>query len=284
MRSRFPDVVVGDIEPTPEPVQTSTLEHWLTTFKEVNGYDLDFLHLDVDWTRSEWPTMVDALVEHGNSVGVPIGMIYIGNAQDPNDRVDIEVMGERVLRLEDEAGVHPDHVIFQSWVNHPDHVLPESEPYTFTWFIDAYYEDRSLLGFSDDGSNLALNKEATASRSEAGRGPEFAVDGDPGTHWSAGDFPTQWIQIDLEGPIEVARIELIVTQYPDGDTAHRILGSPAGSNSFVELGVLAGSTHDGQLLALENDGSWPALDTIRVETTKSPSWVAWAEIQVQPTS
>jgi len=279
MGSRFPDVVVGDTEPTPHPVQVSTYSEWLETFRAVNGYDLAFLHLDVDWSRTEWPSMVEELVAFGNEFGVPVGMIYIGNAADPSDQVDIEVMGERVLRLEDENGVHPVHILFQSWVDHPDHVLPESEPYTFTGFIRAYYEDRSLLGFTSDGGNLAYGMPATASRSESGKPADLAVDGDPGTSWSAGDFAPQWIEIDLD-PVDVATVTLIVAQYPAGNTTHRVLGSPIGSKALVELGTLSGFTSDGDTLVLENDGSWPTIDAIRVETLVSPSWVAWGEIQV----
>ncbi len=280
MRSRFPDVVVGDTEPTPEPVEVTALENWVETFRTVNGYDLAFLHLDIDWSRTDWPGMVRELVEFGRDLGVPVGMIYTGNGSDPSDQVDIEVMGERVLRLEDENGIHPDHVLFQSWVDHPDHVLPETEPYTFTWFIRSYFEDRSLLGFTDGGSNAARGKPATASSTEAGKPASLAVDGDPGTLWSAGDFAPQRIQIDLGDPVTASQITLNISQYPAGETVHRVLGSPVDSDGFVLLGTLRGVTSDGEILVLVNDGSWPAIDALRVETVESPSWVAWREIEV----
>jgi hypothetical protein len=281
MRHQFPNVVVGDTEPTPDPVQVDTYTDWLETFRAVNGFDLGFLHLDVDWSRADWPEMVRAIGDFGDSYGVPVGMIYIGNAADPSDEVDISVMGARVQRLEEETGVHPHHVLFQSWVDHPDHVLPETEPYTFTWFIDAYYEDRSLLGFQGDGGNAAFGKPVTASRTEPGKTPGMAVDADPGTSWSAGDFAPQWIEIDLGDPVTVNEIDLIVGQYPDGPTVHHVLGSPADSAEFVELAVLSGDTRDGERLAVTNDGSWPEVDMIRVETVESPSWVAWGEIYVE---
>jgi len=284
MRSRFPDVVVGDTEPTPQPVEVGTLTNWLETFRQVNGYDLAFLHLDIDWSRTDWPSMVGQLVDFGRDFGVPVGMIYIGNGSDPTDQVDVEVMGERVLRLENENGILPDHVLFQSWVDHPNHVLPESEPYTFTWFIRSYFEDRSVLGFADDGSNVARGKPAVASRSEPGKAASLAVDGDPGTLWSAGDFAPQRIQIDLQEPVTVSQIVLNASQYPSGKTVHRVYGSPADSEDFILLGTLSGETSDGELLVLENDGSWPSIDALRVDTDESPSWVAWREIQVIPAS
>jgi len=282
MRSRFPAVIVGDTEPTPFPVQTETYTSWLETFREVNGYDLAFLHLDIDWARTDWPAMVGEIVTFGRGFGVPIGMIYIGNASDPSDEVATSVMGARALRLEEEFGVHPEHVLFQSWVDHPDRVLPESEPYTFTWLVRSYFEDRDLLGIRSEGegANVAYNKAATASATNPGDEPANAVDGDTGTIWSAGSSPPQWIEIDLGGVFDVAEVHLVPSQYPSGPTVHRILGSGPDTGGRVELGVIDTDTTDGKLLVLTADAPWLGLDTIRVETTSSPSWVAWREIEV----
>lgn len=282
MRSRFPEVIVGDTEPTPHPVQTETYTSWLETFREVNGYDLGFLHLDIDWARTDWPVMVGEIVTFGRGFGVPIGMIYIGNAADPSDEVTVSVMGTRAVRLEDEFGVHPDHVLFQSWVDHPDRVLPESEPYTFTWLVRAYFEDRELLGVRTEGAgaNVAYRKVATASATNPGDAPANAIDGDTGTLWSAGASPPQWIEIDLGEVFDVAEIRLVPSQYPAGHTVHRIVGSGPGTGGPVELGVIDGDTRDGDSLVLAAESSWLGLDTIRVQTTSSPSWVAWREIEV----
>lgn len=282
MRSRFPAVIVGDTEPTPLPVQTDTYTSWLETFREVNGYDLGFLHLDIDWARTNWPSMVGEIVAFGRSFGVPIGMIYIGNGSDPSDEVNVSIMGARALRLEDEFGVDPAHVLFQSWVDRPDRVLPESEPYTFTWLVRAYFEDRDLLGVRSEGAgaNVAYGKVAAASATNPGDEPANAIDGDTGTLWSAGDFPPQWIELDLAGVFDVAEIRLVPSQYPAGPTVHRILGSGPGTGGLIELGVLEGETRDGDYLVLVAESPWLGLDTIRVLSTSSPSWVAWREIEV----
>ena len=282
MRSHFPAVIVGDTEPTPLPVQTDTYTSWLETFREVNGYDLGFLHLDMDWARTDWPVMVGEIVDFGRSIGVPVGMIYIGNGSDPSDEVNVSVMGARALRLEDEFGVDPGHVLFQSWVDHPDRVLPESEPYTFTWLVRIYFEDRDLLGIRTEGAgaNVAYGKVARASATNPGDEPANAFDGDTGTLWSAGDFPPQWIEVDLGGVFNVAEIRLVPSQYPAGNTVHRILGSGPDTGGLIELGVIEGETNDGDYLVLVGASPWLGLDSIRVETTSSPSWVAWREIEV----
>ena len=282
MRGHFPDIRVGDTEPTPLPVETATFTLWLEAFREVNGYDLAFLHLDMDWSRQDWPLMVGEIVDFGGEFGVPTGMIYIGNSFDPSDEVNISVIGERALRLEDEFGVDPEHILFQSWVDRPDRVLPESEPYTFTWLIRTYFDDRDSLGFRSEGAgaNVAFGKEAGASRVEPGNEPGLAFDRDTGTLWSAGDFAEQWIEVDLAGVFDIASIRLVVSQFPVGKTTHQILGSGPDTGGLVELGILEGNTSDGDLLELVADSPWPGLETIRVRTISSPSWVAWREIEV----
>lgn len=278
MQGYFPDVLVGDTEPTPHPVTATTYTDWLETFRLVAGYDLAFLHLDVDWSRPDWPDLVGSVAEFGSGFGVPIGMIYIGNSADPSDAVYAAITGERVLRLEDEYGIHLPHVLFQSWVDHPDFVLPESDPSTFTGIVRMYFEDRSSLGFPREGrgANLALDRDARASNRSADAA--WAFDGDTGTLWSSERDAPQWIEVDLGEPSLIAAIRLIPSQFPAGATRHRVLGRGPGTGGFILLGVLEGDTSDGSLL--EIGGTWEGIDTIRVETESSPSWVAWREIEV----
>jgi hypothetical protein len=58
--------------------------------------------------------------------------------------------------------------------------------------------------------NLALNKTASAESSYSGGykccGPEFGVDGDPDSHWSATWAPVWW-QVDLGASETIGRIE-----------------------------------------------------------------------------
>lgn len=85
MRSYFPDIIVGDTEPTPSPTDADTYMSWLETFRDVNGYDLAFLHLDIDWARSGWESDAKTVVEFGNTFGVPVGIIFAGNSADISD-------------------------------------------------------------------------------------------------------------------------------------------------------------------------------------------------------
>jgi hypothetical protein len=161
--------------------------------------------------------------------------------------------------------------------------LPESDPTAYTWFVKTYFEDRSLLGLSAEmlARNLALNKSVRYSRGLAGNEGPFAVDGDAGTLWSSGYDAPQWIEIDLGQPYDISAIRLLISQYPAGNTLHRVLGKgPGPDDLFYELTRFEGSTEDGQWLEFSPEEPWEGIQYIRIETVASPSWVSWREIEV----
>jgi hypothetical protein len=283
MRGYFPDVRVGDTEPLAGAAGAAAYQDWLDSYREVNGSDPAFLHMDIDWSRPGWPEEVLAIDSFGERFGVPIGIIYNGNPQDPDDEAWVSIAGERVKRYELDAGGTPEHVLFQSWNDKPDRALPESEPTTFTGFVLTYLTDRAALGFATTGenANLALHKPTDVSSVWEGYAGFGAVDGDPGTLWNAGGGPPQWIEIDLGEPIDVTEIRLLTSQSPAGQTVHRVYGKgPATDGVFALLAELNGPTDDSQSLVVAASPTWIGIQVLRVETVVSPSWVAWREIEV----
>ena len=129
------------------------------------------------------------------------------------------------------------------------------------------------------GPNIALNKTATASNSLAENPPDLAVDGNLETHWSAGIHPPQWIELDLGGTFTVNRINLIVDQFPDGQTRHQLFGKATAQDTFELLHEFDGQTTSGQILEYTMPTGWTGR-FVKVETLASPSWVAWKEIEV----
>jgi hypothetical protein len=283
MRGYFPDLIVGDTEPLAGASTASTYTRWLETFRSVNGFDLAFLHMDIDWGRPTWPGEVKTIEDFGRSLGVPVGIIYTGNFQDSTDEAWLSIAGERALRYEDQTGGRPEHVLFQSWNDKPDQALPDSEPYTFTGFVRAYFEDRGSLGMRREGAgaNLAYQKTARVSNAFEGQTGAFAVDGDPGTSWNSGGFPLQWIQIDLGQSYDLAEIRLTAAQSPPGETTHVVYGSGDGTaGGLVTLHVFRQPTADSDVLVFAPAELILGIRVIRIETTLSPSWVGWREIEV----
>ena len=281
VREEFPWVIVGDIEPTPSPVAADGLAQWIDAYTTAVGEAPAFLHLDVDWSRPDWPIQTLAVENAARERGVPFGLIYNGG-NATSDPTWLFQAGSRVITYEDEIGGRPDHVVFQSWMDKPDRVLPETDPSSFTALVNRYFDDRDALDAPPAGneSNVALGRPVTASSAQADGPAEAAVDGDGDTLWNAGAGPPATIEVDLGSPIRVTEVRLRVSQFPAGATTHRVSGREVLGGPSVELGTADGSTADNDVLTLTPDPTLPAVRFVRVETVTSPSWVAWREIEV----
>jgi hypothetical protein len=126
--------------------------------------------------------------------------------------------------------------------------------------------------------NLALGTNVTASNEFPGNPATFAVDGSWWSYWSAGGFPSQWIEVDLGEPKSVAEVRLGITQLPDSHTVHRVYGRASTAEPYTLLQEFSGFTVDQQILTYS--GAPRELRYIRVETVSSSSWVGWREVEV----
>jgi hypothetical protein len=131
----------------------------------------------------------------------------------------------------------------------------------------------SMLGLD----NLAHGNPATASASLPDQPPSAAVDGDPETIWSSGGHPMQWIQLDLGSVFDLDRLVLLPAQSPEGPTVHQVWGRGV-TGVYRLLHEFRGSTADGVSLDVSPVSYWSGIRYLKIETTESPSWVAWREI------
>ncbi|HXI26735.1 MAG TPA: carbohydrate-binding protein [Pyrinomonadaceae bacterium] len=106
------------------------------------------------------------------------------------------------------------------------------------------------------------------------------IDNSLGTCWVADGFAPQWVQLDLGQLYTVSKVRLLVLQDPAGATTHQIYGGTTTANLAL-LGTLSGNTQSGQWLELTFTSS--SVRYLRVNTTQSPSWVGWVEIEVYGT-
>ncbi len=136
------------------------------------------------------------------------------------------------------------------------------------------------VGVELEAGNAAYGKPVQASSHLPEEPPELAVDGDTATQWGAGADAPQWIEIDLEGAFDVSEIRLWVAQFPEGPTRHRILVRTAGATQLTLVHEFVGSTQAQDLLVFKPEASIPNVESVRVESISSPSWIAWAEIQI----
>jgi hypothetical protein len=127
--------------------------------------------------------------------------------------------------------------------------------------------------------NLAFGRPVTVGAELPGQEGWKAVDGLALTSWNSGLPAPVTITIDLGGPVTVHEVRLLTSQYPPGTTFDRIeVRSPIGG--WISLAKLNGYTTDQQWLRIFPGSAVSNVRWIRVKVQKSPSWVAWGEIQV----
>ncbi len=154
--SRFPNVVIGDIEPVPGPPGVDWLSQYqagIEALRRALGFPLAFFDADVAWDTSGYLDDLASVHKMLVSEGVPFGVIYNGNPYDTSDAQWIQSATQHMLAAESNLG-SPDLVIFQSWHPYPRKLLPETDSDSFTWLIDSYFRRRTALTSSVSGQSL----------------------------------------------------------------------------------------------------------------------------------
>lgn len=132
------------------------------------------------------------------------------------------------------------------------------------------------------GQNGFLINDAmvTGSSFIEGHTPDLVFDEDVETWWSSGSMAPQWVQIDLQQDYFISEIDMVTDQYPDGYTVHLLKAKDDHAPDFSLLETFSGNTQSNQTLTYLAPIPLHAYRYIRVETTQSPSWVAWREITI----
>ncbi|MGB3947617.1 MAG: PKD domain-containing protein [Bacteroidia bacterium] len=128
--------------------------------------------------------------------------------------------------------------------------------------------------------NVALGKPVTAS-AELGSNPaQNAVDGDCSAIWNAGNFATQYIQVDLGALYTINNINIMFEMTPNGNVNHEILTSP-DMVTWNVVDVATGFYITGQLIERCYSSS-PLTNVrgVRINSITSPSWIAIREFGV----
>jgi hypothetical protein len=143
----YPNASVGDVEPiiasAYSPDVVTAMTQWHEAFQTVSGAPFPFFFADIDFSNSQWPSLVKSLEVATHQAGMQFGIIYIG---DQLDTSDAEWSGKVIARFQAYQGANggqPDYVLFQSWEPHPQLCLPESDPTTFTGAMKTYIDATS---------------------------------------------------------------------------------------------------------------------------------------------
>jgi hypothetical protein len=129
-----------------------------------------------------------------------------------------------------------------------------------------------------EATNVAFGKPARATGQTPSEPASNAVDGGQPT-WSAGDYPPQWIEVDLEEPTTIQRVGMTVAQWPPGDTRHQVWAR-LSSDEMVLLAEIQGYTTIDMALGVDLPVALQDVVAVRIQTLSSPSWAGWGEIEV----
>ena len=140
-----------------------------------------------------------------------------------------------------------------------------------------------FTGYSDDQltTKLAIRDAIASNSFNKDTLPLNIIDGKEHIAWNSGGFARQWIQIELEESSTISKMRLLVHQQPDGEVLHNFWGGESPDHASMSfLGKLEGTLKSGEWVTFTPEVKNIPVRYILVETMKSPSWIAWGEIEV----
>ncbi len=153
LRERYPDAMIGDIEPYPV-LKLEELKSFVASLNnkciELGTKGIDFLRLDVDWCSmnnnydGSWRE-VKALENFLHENNIKFSLIYWAADQPLLENINaaddmtwyIGVMHQGYAYLI--AGGKPDEYVIESWVQVPKRAVPERMKSTFTGSVIDFY-------------------------------------------------------------------------------------------------------------------------------------------------
>jgi hypothetical protein len=151
VRSVFPEARFGAVETARHDVEH--VAPWVEAYRSVLGEDLAYFHLDLDFGRPDWASSAREIETYLHSRGIEFGLFYLGDWNDASNEEWLARAEQRIVEYEVEFGGQPDHIIFQSWHPHPQHLLPETDPGAFTYLINRYFRTRTVLSMDIETSS-----------------------------------------------------------------------------------------------------------------------------------
>ena len=111
----------------------------------------------------------------------------------------------------------------------------------------------------------------------------LAADNNASTFWTAergvNEGPV-WIDMDLGADQMISAVLLTPAMYPNGFSSHNIWGRTS-SGEWTFITSYSGNTSDNKTIHLEVTNKHKPVRYLVVETTQSPSWVAWRELRAE---
>jgi hypothetical protein len=161
MREAYPGAELGDIEPYPALTVdelTDSLTSIQSRCRDAKLPGLDFFRLDADWSlfasgKGSWEDVL-RIESYCQRQGLRFSMIYWAANEPslgPEQKSDPLNWRRGVLRQAADYGAvggRPGEIVLESWLQVPQHAVPESDLSTFTASVLALGESLHLRGHS----------------------------------------------------------------------------------------------------------------------------------------
>jgi hypothetical protein len=136
LKTAFPAIRFGDIEPINNRTigRIEVMLQFARAFKAATGEPISFVDADIIWQENWKPQIVDWKVKL-HAAGIAFGVIFDGDPTDTSDDAWTSHALERYRAVIADQSMKPDDMIFQSWMERPTRLLPDSEPATLTGLV-----------------------------------------------------------------------------------------------------------------------------------------------------
>ena len=281
LRTIFPGVPVGTIEPiwrTP-PTTADDMALWLDTYLERSGEPFAFLHLDPDWVRSDWAQVALEIEAVADERGVPFGVLYNGGLETEGGAW-LQVTMEHIATFEVRHGGTPQHIAFQSWVDQPDRVIPDSDLSAFTSILNRYFgvrtEVESSLDFDLDGAGR-VRAQLTSDVGDAIAGEPIVIGlrpltGELQTHSVTGTVPASSrtaviaIRVNAEDAVPgEADVRLAEVAYEEAADGVNLVSNPGFDRGLLDWGGYGERSGEFGVISDGGGESWLALSAAGIQ-------------------
>lgn len=142
LRRYFPDIKIGDIEPVSAraPGGPQSIDDILTfenLLREKTGAAPVFFHADMAWAFQGWQPLLETLATRLRASGVRFGVICDGDPTAGGNDAWVDQAVERCRKVAANPRTRPEDFIVQSWEPLPTRMLPETDPGSLTYEVNA---------------------------------------------------------------------------------------------------------------------------------------------------
>jgi dipeptidyl aminopeptidase/acylaminoacyl peptidase len=155
---------------------------------------------------------------------------------------------------------------------------------TDTALVDGRTDGLASIERSRVDRDLAVWRPATADAFEPTNPPVLAFDGRAGDWWNSGGYPSHWVEVDLQRPVDITRVSLVVPELANKVTV-LLLGRTATGDAYRLLHAFNGPTADLEQIDYSPKKPWRGIRYVRLvvpqqSTTTSSPWVSLRELKV----